>query len=140
MMSRCESNDHGQALVEIALILPVLLLLVLGIIEFGRAFTDQQAVTDAAREGARHAVVDDDTITQDSVESAVRTALDRAGIPSDQATISFDRTTNWRNAGEMQTVYVGVPHRFGFFGPLVRALTGSESITLAARVTMRNEP
>jgi Flp pilus assembly protein TadG len=140
MTSRRISTASGQALVEMALILPVVLLLVLGMIEFGRAFNAHQAVTDAAREGARQAVVQDPNITQDSVESVVRTALERAGIPSAQATIAFDKTTNWRVPEQMQTVYVGIPYRFGFFGPLVEAVTGSEAITLRARVSMRNEP
>ena len=39
----------------------------------------------------------------------------------------------------MQTVYVGVQYHFGFFGPLLKAVTGSETITLASLVTMRNE-
>ena len=46
----------GQALAEFALILPVLFLLIAGIIEFGRAWNIKQAVTDAAREGARYTV------------------------------------------------------------------------------------
>jgi hypothetical protein len=40
----------------------------------------------------------------------------------------------------MQTVDVGVPYRFGFLGPIAKAATGSETITLRARVSMRNQP
>jgi Flp pilus assembly protein TadG len=138
--SRLQGNTSGQALVEMALILPALLLLVLGIVEFGRAFNAKQAVNDAAREGARHAVVWDETIDQDSVEAVIETALNRAGIPTASATIAFDKTTGWRNVGQMQTVYVGVQYRFSFFGPLVKAMSGSETITLGARVSMRNQP
>jgi Flp pilus assembly protein TadG len=144
MSSRRVRDESGQALVEMALILPVLLLLALGIVEFGRAFNAKQVVTDAAREGARHAVVNDLAITQDSVESAIATALNRGGIPAATATIEFDRDPepdgHWRDEGEMQTVYVSVEYRFGFFGPLVAALTGDETVTLAARVSMRNQP
>jgi Flp pilus assembly protein TadG len=144
MGSRHVRDTAGQALVEMALILPVLLILALGVVEFGRAFNAKQAITDAAREGARLAVVNDPAITQDSVTASVRTALTRAGMPAASATVEFDKTGppsgNWRDPGDMQTVYVGMPYRFGFFGPLVKAATGSETITLAARVSMRNQP
>lgn len=45
--------DRGAAVVEFAIVLPVLLLLVFGIIDFGRALNAQIALTQAAREGAR---------------------------------------------------------------------------------------
>ena len=48
---------RGQALVEFALILPILMILLMGIIEFGRAWNVKQVLTDASREGARLAVV-----------------------------------------------------------------------------------
>jgi hypothetical protein len=45
--------DRGAAAVEAALVLPLLLLLVFGIIDFGRMLNAQIRVTEAAREGAR---------------------------------------------------------------------------------------
>jgi uncharacterized protein (UPF0333 family) len=50
-------DNRGQALLEFALVLPVLLLLVFGIIEFGLIFFDNLVITQAAREGARVGVV-----------------------------------------------------------------------------------
>jgi Flp pilus assembly protein TadG len=47
------SRDRGSVAVEFALLLPVLLLLIFGIIDFGRAINDQITLTQAAREGAR---------------------------------------------------------------------------------------
>jgi Flp pilus assembly protein TadG len=49
--------ERGQALVELALILPFLLLLLFGIIEFGRAFFQKNMTINAAREGARRGAV-----------------------------------------------------------------------------------
>jgi len=48
-----KSRDRGAAAVEFALLLPVLLLIVFGIIDFGRALNAQITLTQAAREGAR---------------------------------------------------------------------------------------
>lgn len=46
-------NERGQTMVEMAIILPIFLALVLGIMEFGRAWATKQSLTLAAREGAR---------------------------------------------------------------------------------------
>jgi len=137
-------DGRGQALVELALILPILLMLLLGIFEFGRAWNTKQVITDAAREGARLAVVQNSDIDQNDVKAAIATTLSRAGIPGTAVTIAFDEKDEaaggvWRKSDEMQTVYVGVQYHFGFFGPLLKAVTGSETITLASLVTMRNE-
>ncbi|MHA7178745.1 TadE/TadG family type IV pilus assembly protein [Arthrobacter sp. MDB2-24] len=47
------NKERGAAAVEMALVLPVLILLLLGIMEFGRAFNAQVTLTNAAREGVR---------------------------------------------------------------------------------------
>ena len=47
------SRDRGASAVEFALVLPILLLLVLGIIEFGRAYHLQTTLSNAARDGVR---------------------------------------------------------------------------------------
>lgn len=50
-------KNRGQAMVEFALVLPILLLLLFGMIEFGRVFHEYLVVTHAAREGARVATL-----------------------------------------------------------------------------------
>jgi len=52
-MRNTRKNENGQSLVEFALVLPVLLLLVVGIFEFGRAWMTKNIVTGAAREAVR---------------------------------------------------------------------------------------
>ena len=63
-------------MVEMALVLPLFLMLVLGIIEFGRAMMIANLVTNAAREGARMAVLDGSTNTE--VNNAIETFLQSA--------------------------------------------------------------
>lgn len=53
----CRMNSSGQALVEMAFLLPLLLLLVMGIFEIGRTMYIKNTMTHAARAGARAAVV-----------------------------------------------------------------------------------
>jgi Flp pilus assembly protein TadG len=50
-------DDGGQALVEFALVLPVLLLLILGLIDVARAVEEENTLAFAAREGTRYAIV-----------------------------------------------------------------------------------
>lgn len=51
------SREDGQAIVEFALVLPVLLLLIFGIIDLGRAVWQENTLAYAAREGTRYAIV-----------------------------------------------------------------------------------
>jgi Flp pilus assembly protein TadG len=62
-------NRRGAAVVEMALVLPIFLMVVLGIIEFGRAMWVSNMVTNSAREGARMAILDGSSNTE------VRTAV-----------------------------------------------------------------
>ncbi len=50
-------SKRGQNLVELALLLPILLIIVIGILDLGRSFYYYVAITNAAREGARYAAV-----------------------------------------------------------------------------------
>lgn len=56
-MIRRRDRSDGQGLVEFALVVPVLLLLILGIVDFARGIFIYSVVQDAAREGARYAIV-----------------------------------------------------------------------------------
>ncbi len=74
-------SERGQALAEFALVLPIVLLFIAGIIEMARAWNIKQAVTDAAREGARYTVVkDDDTDTMGEVQAKIEERLALASI------------------------------------------------------------
>jgi Flp pilus assembly protein TadG len=55
---RAKSGSRGQALVEFAFVLPILILLMVGIFDFGRAVYAFNTVNNAAREGVRLAIVD----------------------------------------------------------------------------------
>jgi hypothetical protein len=56
-LGKAVKHEKGASTVEFALVVPVLILLLFGIIQFGMAFGDQLAITHAAREGARLAAV-----------------------------------------------------------------------------------
>ena len=72
-----DRNDRGAAAVELALILPILILLLFGIFEFGRAYNTQISLSGAAREGARvMAITNDSGAATDATIDAAPTVLD----------------------------------------------------------------
>jgi Flp pilus assembly protein TadG len=129
---------EGQALAEFALIMPVLFLLIAGIIEFGRGWNIKQAVTDAAREGARYTVIQDPTITDTSVVAAkIRQRLLLAGINS--STISITPVASFHSTGTAMTVVVATQFNLSWVGALLGWLGANSTITIASTTTMRNE-
>jgi len=75
-------NDRGQATVEFALILPLLVICVAGIVWVGQVMTMQVRLENAAREGARAAVVEPDAA------ASVATAAARRTVPAAQVSTS----------------------------------------------------
>lgn len=130
-------GDGGQALVEVAIALPILLALLVGIFEFARAYNVQQVITNAAREGAREAVLPSATTTV--VDSVVTSRLADANINSATVTISSVSVST----GNPVSVQVSVNYRFVFIGPILRMLDSSSTdpgtIALRSEATMRKE-
>jgi len=77
-LGRKSRRSDGQALVEFALLVPLLIIIVLGIVEFGRIWMTMNVLASAAREGARVAAVTSPDHTQ--VETAVENTLSAANI------------------------------------------------------------
>ena len=78
-------ENRGQAVVETAIVLPVILLLLFAILEFGQVLNEYLVLTAAAREGARTAAVSDDTAARAAVNEAV-TNIRKTGL---QITIEY---------------------------------------------------
>lgn len=73
-------KERGAVAVEMAIVLPLLLLILLGIIEFGRAYNIQVSLTQAAREGARHAAIHYDDPSLDVEGAALNAAPTLEGL------------------------------------------------------------
>lgn len=132
-------HDRGQSLVELAIVLPILLALLVGIFEMGRAWNVYQVVTNAAREGARTAVIPSNSAS--TVETTIDGYLSDAGLDPSIATVTI--TGQGAGVGTPTKVDIAYPYEFAFLGPVV-SLMGDGSaipgtITLSTAVTMRNE-
>jgi hypothetical protein len=71
-LGRNENSQRGAALVEFAIIIPLLLVIVFGIIEFGLILYNKQVITNASREGARAGIVaKNPRMTADEIKNIV---------------------------------------------------------------------
>ena len=136
------AGNRGQSLVEFAIALPVLLAIVIGIFEFGMAWNQRQVITNAAREGARVAVLSNKSTAQ--VEAAVTNYLTQANLDPDLATITYLNAGDTGTYGQPTTVNLSYPYQFRFIGPIVALLQGDDSamagtIQLQTTAVMRHE-
>jgi len=134
-------RDGGQSLVEMAVVLPVLLLLVIGMVEFARAWMFQQLITNIAREGARLAVIP--TSNQAMVQTRIDQLLTAANINPASASVNLTICTGPNCTGQSDIVQVQVPYAFTLIGPIANLVCGGcgalSSITLSSSADMRNE-
>ena len=84
---RLRRGERGQDLIELALVLPLVLVIVMGIVDLGRAFNTYMVVVNAAREGARTAAIDP-SATSTIREAALRETR-RAGMSDGAVTVTI---------------------------------------------------
>jgi Flp pilus assembly protein TadG len=136
-------DDAGSELIELALVLPVLLLILAGIVDFGLLFQRYEAVTNSAREGARVAILPGYGAAD--VQSRVQNYLTASGLPAASTTIGVTYGTQPLSPGgptiQVATVTVEYPSSFLYIGALARLFGGASagSVTLRATSTMRLE-
>ena len=135
-------NERGAALLETAITLPLVLLVTVSIFEFGRAYQTWQVLTNAAREGARVAVITGNTDTQ--VTDAVRNYMQNGQLPKyAAATVSVNRNVPF-GATTASTITVSYPFQFTVLNPVVKLVqksstTGQGTTNMVASASMRNE-
>jgi len=133
---RPDPRRAGQALVEFALVVPLLILLILGIVDFARAWNVYEVLTDAAREGARETVVDNSKTLQE-VQQII---IDAAGRASVSLTASDITITGFNDPkGTPATVRIQYGHQLKWVGGLMGLATGSRTLNLVTEFVMRNE-
>jgi len=132
---RKSDSRRGAALVEFAVVMPVFLVFIVGMIEIGRAIMVQQLITNASREGARVAGYDSTSLTS-TVTSAVNASLSNAKITSATTTVSPDPPSG-ASDGQQVSVTVSIPYSQVSWVPSPFFLKGR---TLQATSVMRREP
>jgi len=137
-------SQAGAELVEFAMVLPIMLLVFGGIVDFGLLLQRQQVVTNAAREGARLAVLPG--YQEPDVQARV-TQFVREGLNNNTLTPTASRTFVTLDPGtgpafQAAQVSVTLADRFLILGPIVSLAGGTGAfgtIVLTATTTMRVE-
>ena len=128
-------REKGSAGVEFALLLPIIMLLIVGMLEFGVALYDLQIIKNASREGARAGIINDPKPTEADIVAVVEGYLTNATFDPAQAAITVD------GEGGMfpnpLTVTVSFPYQFNVLSGLTGGLIGP--VNLQGRVIMRHE-
>jgi Flp pilus assembly protein TadG len=154
-------GEAGAAAVEFALVLPILVVLLFGIVEFGRAWSIHHLITDASREAARRAVVKDGQNKAVTVPDVIQARLASAGLSWNQSLASYEADCEawamaagsagavvvsgcgWGGAtGTEAHVVIRVPVPFDILRPLLKLLGGNSAtnpVTLTTNFVMRNE-
>ena len=120
-------DDNGQTMVEFILVLPVLLIVLFGIVQFGITFKDYVTLTDAVRAGARTAAVSRNSAdpTADTI-ARVKSASDLT-----PASVAVTVTSTWVH-GDDVVVTGKYPYSISLFGVVVAS--GQLSTTTTERV------
>jgi Flp pilus assembly protein TadG len=145
MKTDIRKRERGQAMVETAIAIPILLVLMVGIFEVGRAYETWQVLTNAAREGARMAVTPSSTvptttalIRQYMADGQLTNSATANVVVNKTATINVNGT-----AVSASLVTVDYPFQFIMLQPVVRLVapgaTVGGPITMRATSVMRNE-
>jgi hypothetical protein len=116
---------------------PILLLLLFGIVDFARAWNVYEVLTDAAREGARRAVVDNPATTLADIIAAIQASGQRAGITIELDDVSIVGFRSGR--GNPTTVRIEHQYELGWVGALMGLATGERTLNLVTEFAMRNE-
>ncbi len=136
MKKLLKKKENGQAMVEFALLLPVLLLLVCGIIDFAWLAFNQLSLNNACREAARYAAVN---TTVDSLETVLEAkAEDEAPdiyIDGIDVRLVYSNSSDKTN-GDL-TVYCTA--NMNIFTPVLGTINGGQTKLISAAVTMRVE-
>jgi Flp pilus assembly protein TadG len=136
-----------------ALTAPVVLMLVLGLVDFARAWNINQVITDAARQGARECAIDQDPVKtwEDVMNTVVNPRLFNASLDTVVANVTPHDETGTENAAACSatraastplkriTVRIEYPYELGWIGAIFEFAGGNNLVTLNTEFTMWNE-
>ena len=133
-------SERGAELIEMAVALPLLLLVVMGIVDFGFLFQRYLVLTNAAMEGARVAVLPGYTIAD--AQARASTYARTGGVPMPVNAVATPVSLAGANGGTWPGMRITVTHvyQYQYIGPIAGLFGGSfSSVTLTAQSTVRRQ-
>ena len=131
-MNRTRTGERGQSLVETALLLPIFLVVMLAIFDFGRAVYAYNTISNSARGAGREAIINQNSAAIESVALGQSIAL---GITADDVSVCYEDSASVKRtcAADVDTcnpkeigclVLVEVRYSFAALTPLIGAIVG----------------
>lgn len=132
-----KQNERGVAAAEFALLLPVFLMILFGIIEFGMIMYGREIVTNATREGARAGITQGPPkLTAGQITTISNNYLTNTGI--NPASVTF--TAAGAGGANPSTLTVSATYRYNFLIPYIPAMTGIPNpLIINTQTVMRHE-
>jgi Flp pilus assembly protein TadG len=138
LIRRLRQSDQGAELIEMAIVTPLLLLLILGMVDFGFLFQQYVVLTNAAVEGARVASLPG--YSDDDVTARVTEYATNGGVVG---TVNIETTPvslPGAGGGVWPGSQVTVTHVYNLqYVGAIAAIVGGNNITLTSRATMRKQ-
>jgi len=138
------AGQRGQALIETALTLPIVLVISISIFEFGRALQVWQLLTNAAREGARVAVLPG--ATPPAVKQRVLDYMAAGGLQDralNQINVQNAQIIMSGNPVSASQITIAYPFKFMVLNPVMQLVAPGSKVgkplTMTASALMRNE-
>lgn len=128
-LRRMFKNEAGQSIVEAAFVIPLFILILCGIIDFGWIFTNQLMVNNCSREGARYAVVNSD---ESGLTSLVTSKVISTSGISDTSRITV--SVEFVNSDDIE---VTVTNTIKALTPVAGIFVAGQDIELASTCVMR---
>jgi Flp pilus assembly protein TadG len=129
-------NEAGQAVVELAITLPILIIILCGIIDYGWIITNQNAIDHSAREGARYAIVNaSDSGAVEMIKEYAKSLAPESMRGSMDVTVTFTNASD-RRAGD---VLVDVSADVAILTPVTGIFFEGQITTLHSSCRMKVE-
>jgi len=139
-------SERGQSLIELAITLPILILLLLGTLDFGMAIFSYSMLRDAAQEGAFYGSFNPNNVAE--IENRARNISPRADDEifsspvqlrdTDAVTVKVQALGNscqGATNGAANSIRVNVSYRYPILMPFIGQLIGSDNIPLTGTAT-----
>ena len=134
------TDERGAELIEMAIALPLLLLVVMGIVDFGFLFQRYLVLTNAAMEGARVAVLPGYSVAD--AQARATTYATTGGVPGPVNAVATAVSLPGAGGGTWPGMRITVTHvyQYQYIGPIAGLFGGSfSSVTLTAQSTVRRQ-
>jgi len=138
-LRRLAREERGVAIAELALVLPVVLLILFGILDFGKALNYWIDQTHLANEGARWAVVNKNPASSGTLQSYIKSHADTQQLRDNaQVCISFTDVNGNGTTDAGDAVNMTVTYAYRWL-PFIKAKVGFTTTNLTGTATMRLE-